>query len=149
MSVFESLGLRERRDSSRNRVRQCVLGSPYFVEKFDRNPVLLAGHSGCVNSILFSECGTQIITGSDDLNINFYDLDGEMVNHMPTVHTSNVFYAKDLPSSNCNDIVSCAADGRVILSNVQLVKVTTQLASFVLISLSCTTLHKHTIPLQI
>ena len=120
MSVFKSLELRETRDSSRNHVRQCVLGSPYFVEKFDRNPVLLSGHSGCVNSILFSECGTQIITGSDDLNINFYDLDGEIVNHMPTIHTSNVFYAKDLPSSSCNDIVSCAADGRVVLSNVEL-----------------------------
>ena len=118
MSVFKSLESRERCHSSANVVKQSVLGSAHFVEKYNRNAILLEGHTGCVNSILFSECGTLIITGSDDLNINFFDLDGEMVNHMATVHTNNIFFAKDLPATSCNEIVSCAADGRVILSNV-------------------------------
>ena len=80
--------------------------------------MFLEGHSGCVNSIVFSECGSQIITASDDLNINFYNLDGEMINHINTIHTNNVFFAQDLPSSSSNEIVSCGADGRVVLSNV-------------------------------
>lgn len=126
MSVFKDLESRERCYSSRNSVRRTVLGSVHFVEKFNRNAVLLEGHTGCVNSILFSECGTQIITGSDDLNINFYDLNGEMINHMATVHTNNIFFAKDLPVSSCNEIVSCAADGRVVLSNVVQSKVSSQ-----------------------
>jgi WD40 repeat protein len=117
-SIFDSLELREKSSSSSSKVRQSLLGSSYFVEKFDRDPVFLEGHTGCVNSIVFSECGSQIITASDDLKINFYDLDGEMVNHMNTIHTNNVFFAQDLPSSSSNEIVSCGADGRVVLSNV-------------------------------
>lgn len=122
-SVFKSLELREKTWSSAHKVRRSALGSFYFAEKFDHDPVLLEGHTGCVNSILFSECGTQIISGGDDLNVNFYDLDGEMVNHMNTIHTNNIFYAKDLPTSCCNHIVTCAADGRVVLSNVEHSKV--------------------------
>lgn len=117
-SIFDSLELREKRTSSSSKVRQSLLGSNYFAEKFDRDPVFLEGHTGCVNSIIFTECGSQIITASDDLNINFYDLDGEMVNHMNTIHTNNIFFAQDLPSSSSNEIVSCGADGRVVLSNV-------------------------------
>jgi WD40 repeat protein len=117
-SIFHSLELREKSSSSSSKVRQSLLGSCYFVEKFDRDPVFLEGHTGCVNSIVFSEYGSQIITASDDLKINFYDLDGEMVNHVNTIHTDNVFFAQDLPSSSSNEIVSCGADGRVVLSNV-------------------------------
>eukprot|EP01035_Chromulina_nebulosa_P021342 gene21342-27651_t len=31
------------------------------------------GHTGCVNSVLFSEDGNLIYTGSDDTKINIYD----------------------------------------------------------------------------
>jgi WD40 repeat protein len=117
-SVFASLGSRERVGSSSYKVRKSTLGSSYIAERFDRDPIILEGHSGCVNSILFTDCGSQIITGADDRSIRFWDLEGEMVNHMPTIHTNNVFFAKDLPATGCNDIVSCAADGRVVLSNV-------------------------------
>jgi WD40 repeat protein len=106
MSVYNNVALRERSQKCRSHFRQSVLGSIYFAEKFNEKPLLLEGHSGCVNSILFSECGSQIITGSDDTNVNFYDLNGEIVNHMTTMHTNNVFYAKDLPASGCNDIVT-------------------------------------------
>ena len=117
-SIFNNLELREKRSCSSSKVRQSLLGSTYLAEKFNRDPVFLEGHSGCVNSIVFSECGSQIITASDDLNINFYNLDGEMINHINTIHTNNVFFAQDLPSSSSNEIVSCGADGRVVLSNV-------------------------------
>lgn len=122
-SVFRSLASRESRSSASHGVRQSVLGSSHLAERFSRRPVLLEGHTGCVNSIQFSECGSQIITASDDLNINFWDLSGEMINHMPTIHSNNVFCAKDLPTSSSNEIISCAADGQVVLSNVSQSKV--------------------------
>ena len=31
-----------------------------------------------------------------------------------TKHSHNIFHAKDLPETNCDTIVSCAADGQVI-----------------------------------
>ena len=122
-SVFRSLASRESRSSASFGVRQSVLGSSHLAERFDQEPVLLEGHTGCVNSIHFSECGSQIITASDDLNINFWDLSGEMINHMTTIHSNNVFCARDLPSSSGDEIVSCAADGLVVLSNVSQSKV--------------------------
>ena len=117
-SLFSSLECRERAASSSYKVRRSTLGSSYIAERYEREPVLLIGHNGCVNSILFTDCGSQIITGADDRSIKFWDLEGEMVNHMTTIHTNNVFFAKDLPATGCNDIVSCAADGRVVLTNV-------------------------------
>jgi WD40 repeat protein len=116
MSVHRSLLLREKSNLNHN-FREKFLGSLYFAERYE-SPTVLEGHTGCVNSILFSECGSRIITGSDDMNINIYDLNGEIIDHMNTMHTNNVFFAKDLPVSSCNDIVSCAADGRVVLTNV-------------------------------
>jgi WD40 repeat protein len=108
--------LREKSNLNHN-FREIFLGSLYFAERYE-SPRVLEGHTGCVNSILFSECGSKIITGSDDMNINIYDLNGEIIDHMNTMHTNNIFFAKDLPVSSCNDIVSCAADGRVVLTNV-------------------------------
>lgn len=38
---------------------------------------------------------------------------------IPTVHVNNIFFAKDLPGQTEMDyIVSCAADGRVVMTNI-------------------------------
>ena len=34
----------------------------------------LQGHTGCVNSALFSECGNYVFTGSDDTRVNVHNL---------------------------------------------------------------------------
>ena len=62
---------------------------------------------------------TSVITGSDDTTINIYSIiDGNIKKHYHTAHTNNIFWAKDLPNSSCESILSCAADGRVLLSNI-------------------------------
>lgn len=79
----------------------------------------LEGHDGCVNSVLFSNNGDRILTGSDDTIIKIFDsFSTECVDSIRTIHRNNIFYAKDLPGSNDLEwIVSCAADGQVVLTN--------------------------------
>ena len=91
------------------------------------------GHNGCVNSALFSWNGENIFTGSSDLFIQIFKSNAQhlrAVYHPDTSrtaeryptegqklrskHTNNIFYVKDLPG-NKNKIVSCGADGRVML----------------------------------
>jgi WD40 repeat protein len=95
-----------------------VLGSRYAVEQLQLK-CSLEGHSGCVNSVLFSESGSHIYTGSDDTYVNIYDsMSGKKVDSFKTTHTNNIFYAKDLPGSNMNMLITCAADGRVALRDM-------------------------------
>ena len=85
-----------------------ITSNQYLVERFTLTHEL-EGHDGCVNTVLFSECGELVITGSDDTHVNIYRLQsGEKLRTLPTSHTNNIFWAKDLPSSNCEKLISCA-----------------------------------------
>lgn len=98
--------------------RRDVLSSRNLLERYELQR-LLKGHSGCVNTVLFSQDGQHIFTGSDDTNINIYDTEsGELVESFPSIHTNNIFYARDLPGSDMNNILTCAADGRVCVTNL-------------------------------
>jgi len=108
----------------------------YAVEKLTCESVL-AGHHGCVNTVLFSWDGNTIYTGSDDTFIHLYDtyaLDSAPTTvsfassmqrfpaercRIKTQHTNNIFYVKDLPSSGGGKLVTCAADGKVILMTLE------------------------------
>lgn len=97
-------------------------GSHHYVEKMELWK-RLAQHQGCVNSVLFSNCGDYIFTGSDDRHVHLYDThSGELLDKISTAHTNNIFYAKELPcntnlggESPLDWILTCAADGRVFL----------------------------------
>ena len=113
MSVYTALLDQARGVKSRERLRTTLIGSQWSVERF-HVPILLTGHTGCVNSILFSDCGSYAITASDDTKINLYDVaTGERTARLHTKHVNNIFYAKDLPGTNMGSLVTCAADGRV------------------------------------
>jgi DDB1- and CUL4-associated factor 8 len=94
--------------------QDIILGSEYLVKNFEKTQVL-AGHNGCVNTVLFSEDGSLAITGSDDKTIKLFDIcNGVEKNSISTVHDANTFFAKDRPLSQCNEILSCGADGKVV-----------------------------------
>jgi WD40 repeat protein len=95
--------------------QSAVFGNKSLVEKFSLKSVLY-GHIGCVNSVLFSEDGSSVFTGSDDKYVNIYNSEsGEMRKSFITVHKDNIFYAKDLPSSP-HLMITCGADGRVVIT---------------------------------
>lgn len=94
------------------------MGSKFLLEKYELRGKL-EGHSGCVNSVLYSDGARFIYTGSDDTNVNIYDSETlKRVDRVATIHTNNIFYAKDLPGTEMDMMITCAADGRVAVTNM-------------------------------
>ena len=117
MSVFSNLVSREVDNAFLVGKRQAIIQSSTDLLKRLQVTSILSGHSGCVNSVLFSDDGNTIFSGSDDMKINTYSVsDGRLINSFKTIHTNNIFYAKELSSFYPNIIISCAADGRVVCS---------------------------------
>ncbi|KAI9187803.1 DDB1- and CUL4-associated factor 6 [Blastocladiella emersonii ATCC 22665] len=74
----------------------------------------LRGHTGCVNSVYWSEHGEWVVTGSDDLHIKVWDGETfELVNSFHSGHRANIFSVKFVPNSGFREFVSCGADGMV------------------------------------
>ncbi|XP_064405164.1 DDB1- and CUL4-associated factor 6-like isoform X2 [Halichondria panicea] len=87
--------------------------SHYLVTRLKRSSTL-KGHTGCVNSVSWNESGTQLVSGSDDCHLNFYDSASRTIWHrIHTSHLSNIFSAKFLPWSSDLQVVSCAGVGTV------------------------------------
>ncbi|EDV25690.1 uncharacterized protein TRIADDRAFT_23787 [Trichoplax adhaerens] len=98
---------------------QCLAYSGLqFIQRLQLDKKL-EHHDGCVNALNFSPCGTFLASGSDDLNIVLWDWAKGKEHHViETGHRSNVFQSKFLPLSSGINIVSCARDGQVRLSQI-------------------------------
>ncbi len=98
--------------------RRTLCASPFLMGKLSKFRVF-GGHSGCVNTVMFSEDGEVAITGSDDTYVNFHSIEsGKMIKSFETAHTRNIFFAKDLEFSCGNRLLTCAADGCVLITDV-------------------------------
>ncbi|KAI3435675.1 hypothetical protein D9Q98_001733 [Chlorella vulgaris] len=74
----------------------------------------LAGHDGCVNTVHFSPDGQLLVSGSDDMQIIFWDWQlGTRALEFHSGHRNNVFQARVMPQSANGTVVTCAADGMV------------------------------------
>lgn len=102
-----------------NRIfHRSIKSNESLVKRFGKIHTL-KGHSGCVNTILFSESGDHLISGSDDKKIIIYDVNtGSLLVKYKTIHKNNIFFAKDLPYSD-HKIISCGGDGRVVLMDIE------------------------------
>ena len=80
----------------------------------------LEGHRGCVNCCSFTQDGNTLITGSDDTSIKLWNWrSGVLDSTLPTLHSGNVFQARQLLHGMSDWIVSCAADGQVQLHSME------------------------------
>ena len=87
--------------------------NPNFIQRLTLQRKL-QGHSGCVNTVAFSPCGTRLFTGSDDRLIKLWNWEqGIQLLSWNSGHYANVFQARAFPHSDGNTIVSSAADGQV------------------------------------
>ncbi|XP_077286810.1 DDB1- and CUL4-associated factor 8 [Arctopsyche grandis] len=99
---------------------QRFYGSLHAVERLELM-YKLNKHKGCVNSINFHPEGNLLASGSDDLNIIIWDWATNTVRRIvKTDHKSNIFQSRFLylNSTSQIDIVSCARDGQVLLTQV-------------------------------
>ncbi|CAG0914052.1 unnamed protein product [Notodromas monacha] len=76
-------------------------------------------HSGCVNTISWSDDGEYLLSGSDDRNVvvlKAYDYQVREVIAVPC--SSNIFCARFMPDTGNMKIVSCAGSGVICLSDI-------------------------------
>ncbi|EHB09936.1 WD repeat-containing protein 42A [Heterocephalus glaber] len=88
-------------------------GARVFVQHF-RLQHGLEGHTGCVNTLHFNQCGTWLASGSDDLKVVVWDwVQRQPVLDFESGHKSNVFQAKFLSNSGDSTLAMCARDRQV------------------------------------
>ncbi|KAM7045462.1 DDB1- and CUL4-associated factor 8-like [Molossus nigricans] len=105
--------LRDRQLGSSARFVYEACGARVFVQRF-RLQYGLEGHSGCVNSVHFNQCGTRLASSSDDLTVIVWDwVHQRPVRTFNTGHRNNVFQAKFLPNCGDSTLATCARDGQV------------------------------------
>lgn len=77
-------------------------------------------HRGCVNTVSFNAHGGILVSGSDDKWVMLWDWEtGHVKLSFHSDHSNNVFQAKIMPYTDDRHIVTCAADGQVVLSVVK------------------------------
>jgi DDB1- and CUL4-associated factor 6 len=81
-------------------------------------------HKGCVNSIVWNEAGSKILSASDDQKLILTNpFTSEVYIKYTTVHRSNIFSAKFLPQGD-NRVVSCSGNGSVLYTDLDTVPLT-------------------------
>lgn len=71
-----------------------------FIQRLKKYKVL-EGHSGCVNTVSWNDCGSLLLTGSDDYLLNIYDTASTKLLHsIESGHRTNVFSAKFIPCTS-------------------------------------------------
>lgn len=106
------------------RERHSYAASSYtkaFVRSYAVRNVL-RGHSGCVNSIEFSNDGSVLLTGSDDRRICIFGVEDGPLGFglrakVPLRHEANIFHALFLPN-NPAVVLSCALDGMTVVTDI-------------------------------
>eukprot|EP00310_Coccolithus_braarudii_P012396 CAMPEP_0183348976 /NCGR_PEP_ID=MMETSP0164_2-20130417/13305_1 /TAXON_ID=221442 /ORGANISM="Coccolithus pelagicus ssp braarudi, Strain PLY182g" /LENGTH=709 /DNA_ID=CAMNT_0025520643 /DNA_START=5 /DNA_END=2137 /DNA_ORIENTATION=+ len=113
--------LSARQLQSRSASRRMVWHSPALLSRFSLK-TRLVHHSGCVNTIAWNEQGTLLVSGSDDCRICIWsawnDDHAKLQAAYTTGHRRNIFCAKFVPLSGDKQVVTCALDGSVRLTDV-------------------------------
>ena len=124
VNLLDARGLGRRGDyqqsieNKRSALYSTVLSSVKIIQNLQLTNIL-AGHLGCVNIISFTEDGSLAITGSDDLTIQLHNIHtNELTLKITTAHRGNIFDVKEIPNTDCHQFLSCAGDGRILLTTL-------------------------------
>ncbi|XP_065057711.1 DDB1- and CUL4-associated factor 6-like isoform X2 [Rhopilema esculentum] len=88
-------------------------GSKHFIQRLTKWRVL-AGHTGCVNTICWNDSGDTVLSGSDDCSLKVYHVaKNRLLESIRSGHQANIFSAKFLPLTSDKKIVSCCGSGMI------------------------------------
>lgn len=82
----------------------------------------MEGHRGCVNTLQWSESGDRLLSGSDDHRLIVAEPQAGSSRHsrilcdFSTSHRASIFSAKFLPGRSDAMVVSCSADGVILVT---------------------------------
>lgn len=125
MRVFDYIIERKRQPISHINVANLVKNHGPFLDQLDYMKSLPV-HSGCVNTIEWNKTGEYILSGSDDKHLCItkptclFDKSNNytVLQKISTSHLGNIFGARFIPNSADRLIVSCSANGPVIVTDV-------------------------------
>lgn len=100
--------------------REQISSHNCFAKRLEKHKKLQA-HTGCVNTINWSEDGNYLISGGDDTTVAIWDYDRGNIcrQRIHTGHIANIFSAKFLPNGLNDYIITCARDGKVMAFNIE------------------------------
>jgi len=112
----EGQGLKPRR--SVEEFNRFMSSSPCMVQRLKLS-FKLEAHSGCVNTLQWNRSGDLLLSGSDDCTLKIWDMNKrELLREVAPGHHSNIFCAHFLPYSDDMQVISCAADGKIIYTDL-------------------------------
>lgn len=116
-SVFRSVYNNQSLNSTRTATHNYIASTKDSLDYVQRLGLMsrLHVHSGCVNTVSWSNTGEYLLSGSDDQCIAITNPHSqEVLLKYKTAHRANIFSARFMPRSNGHSIVSCSGDGIVL-----------------------------------
>lgn len=99
-------------------IKNRLQTAPQFIENLELEAVL-KGHSGCVNSLQFSDNGKLLASASDDYHVILWDpFTHRKVHEVITPHRGNIFSVKFLPKSNDSHVITGAGDNKIYVFDI-------------------------------
>jgi hypothetical protein len=99
-------------------VQRAVFDSKELLQRLQLD-VNIDAHNGCVNTIVWNETGSLLLSGSDDHNLVITDIfkPKPVSSIIRTPHTANIISAKFLSGTSDTKLVSCA-DSTILLTDI-------------------------------
>lgn len=107
-------------------IRNRLQSAPQFIKRLELDAVL-EGHNGCVNCLEWNSNGSLLASASDDCRVIIWDpFKQKRVIEFLTPHHGNIFSVKFLPNSGDSMVVTGAADGQIIVFDLNRTDVPTR-----------------------
>ncbi|KAJ8652507.1 hypothetical protein O0I10_011831 [Lichtheimia ornata] len=113
------LKFRPRLGFTGNTFAQRIYGDEFLISRLTLEKEL-KHHTGCVNSLYWSQTGDKLLSGSDDTRVCIWKPweDYSLGCSIDTGHSANIFSAKFMPATSDSVVISAAADSEVRVFDV-------------------------------
>ncbi|EJW86723.1 hypothetical protein WUBG_02367 [Wuchereria bancrofti] len=94
-----------------------TLGTRNFLDRLGHSKTL-KGHEGCVNCLQWNASGSLLASGSDDMQIRLWNVEGKALHCIKSGHMNNIFSVQFLPSGSDDLLISAAGDSNVRMHSI-------------------------------
>ncbi|KAK6107289.1 WD domain G-beta repeat family protein [Brugia pahangi] len=94
-----------------------ALGIRNFLDRLGHSKTL-KGHEGCVNCLQWNASGSLLASGSDDMQIRLWNVEGKSLHCIKSGHMNNIFSVQFLPSGSDDLLISAAGDANVRMHSI-------------------------------
>ncbi|KAI3425352.1 hypothetical protein D9Q98_009116 [Chlorella vulgaris] len=105
-----------------HRFHTAALGDAGLAQRL-KQTAALAGHSGAVNTLTWTDGGELLASGGEDCRLRLWrgaghPKEGSLLHSLDTGHTASILCTRFLPAFNGDQLISCSADRQIRHLNV-------------------------------